>query len=75
MNIPLFQWIILATYVTFIEPRDLVRAWNWILGRIHARLGTPLVAYEATAPVRARSEGGQRQGASKKLLKEVPAGK
>lgn len=42
MNIPLFQWIILATYVTFIEPADLARAWDWIRARIAPRVGSPV---------------------------------
>jgi hypothetical protein len=29
MNIPLFEWMIVATYVNFVEPEDLTRAWNW----------------------------------------------
>jgi hypothetical protein len=30
LNLPLFEWDILAAYVLFIEPRDLTRAWNWV---------------------------------------------
>jgi len=29
MNIPLFEWMIVATYVNFIDPEDLTRTWNW----------------------------------------------
>jgi hypothetical protein len=29
MNIPLFEWMIVATYINFIEPEDLTRSWNW----------------------------------------------
>lgn len=29
MNIPLFEWMIVATYINFIEPQDLSRMWNW----------------------------------------------
>ena len=29
MNIPLFEWMIVATYVNFVEPEDLTRSWNW----------------------------------------------
>jgi hypothetical protein len=29
MNIPLFEWMIVATYVNFVQPEDLTRAWNW----------------------------------------------
>lgn len=72
MNIPLFQWIILATYVTFIEPKDLVRAWDWIVGHISARLGTPVVAYEGAAPVRVRGDDGRRQAATKETVHARP---
>lgn len=34
MNVPLFQWIILSVYVTFLEPEDLARAWRWIQDRV-----------------------------------------
>jgi len=30
MNVPLFQWVIMATYVCFIDPADLSRAWAWV---------------------------------------------
>jgi uncharacterized membrane protein YphA (DoxX/SURF4 family) len=30
MNVPMFQWIALAMYVTFVDPADLARAWRWI---------------------------------------------
>jgi hypothetical protein len=33
MNIPLFEWMIVITYVNFIEPEDLTRTWNWFLGQ------------------------------------------
>ena len=47
MNVPLFQWTILATYVTFIEPVDLARAWAWIRGRLAARAGSAVtVVYD-----------------------------
>ncbi len=29
MNIPLFEWMIIAAYVNFIDPEDLSRTWNW----------------------------------------------
>jgi hypothetical protein len=34
MNVPLFQWIILATYVNFIDPADLERAIAWTRDRL-----------------------------------------
>ena len=30
MNIPLFEWIMIAGLVTFIYPEDLARAWAWV---------------------------------------------
>ncbi|MGA8595215.1 MAG: HTTM domain-containing protein [Bryobacteraceae bacterium] len=30
LNIQLFEWMMLATYVIFIDPDDLDRAWKWI---------------------------------------------
>jgi hypothetical protein len=41
MNIPLFQWIIMAGYVTFIDPADLSRSWAWVQRRA-AWLGDPV---------------------------------
>jgi hypothetical protein len=46
MNVPLFQWIILSTYVTFIEPADLARAWNWIRTLLKARGAPVTVLYD-----------------------------
>jgi len=40
LEVPLFQWIVLSAYVLFIEPRDLMRAWNWIRRRAEAEPGT-----------------------------------
>lgn len=39
MNLPLFEWIMVSTYVTFIDPEDLSRWWAWIYERIGPRLG------------------------------------
>jgi hypothetical protein len=30
----MFEWDVLAAYVLFIEPDDMMRAWNWIRGRL-----------------------------------------
>jgi hypothetical protein len=41
MNIPLFEWIAMSTYVTFIDPEDLSRSWMWVRNRISLqKLGT-----------------------------------
>ena len=39
MNVPLFQWIMLSTFVLFIDPEDLSLSWNWLSQRIAPRLG------------------------------------
>ncbi len=56
LNIPLFQWIILATYVNFIEPADLAKAWNWIRTRVTPRLsGHVQFAYDGGSERAART--------------------
>lgn len=39
MNVPLFQWIMLSSFVLFILPEDLQRIWNWIRQRVSPMLG------------------------------------
>ena len=58
MNVPLFQWVILATYVNFVYPEDLARAWAWVRERVGPRLGEPVaVAYDgASLQVARRAE-------------------
>lgn len=47
MNIPLFQSIILATYVTFIPPEDLRRFWSRVSARLRSRFpGSATVIYD-----------------------------
>jgi len=41
MNIPLFQWVAMAGYVTFIDPADLTRAWAWVRRHVAGGLGEP----------------------------------
>jgi hypothetical protein len=40
--VPLFQWTMLAGYVTFVEGADLERAWAWFRRRLAPRFGEPL---------------------------------
>jgi hypothetical protein len=50
MNVPLFQWIIMAGYVTFIDPRDLSRSWAWVRRRFASWLGDPVeVIYDGSS--------------------------
>jgi hypothetical protein len=34
MNVPLFQWIMLSSFVTFVYPADVVRAIDWLHARV-----------------------------------------
>jgi len=53
MNIPLFEWMAVATYVNFIEPQDLTRMWNWVRGRFanRGRKLAPIRAAERETPI------------------------
>lgn len=42
MNVPLFQWIMMATLVTFVYPADLAHALAWLGDRLPLRLPAPL---------------------------------
>jgi hypothetical protein len=56
MNIPLFEWIMVSTYVTFIYPEDLTRAWQWVQKRAASRLPAPVtVTYDSRAEKAVRS--------------------
>jgi len=37
MNIPLFEWIFIAAYITFIEPAHLDKSWQWLRRRLRLR--------------------------------------
>jgi hypothetical protein len=51
MNIPLFEWIAIATYANFIYPEDLTRAWAWVRARILPRSTHPIpVVYDGESP-------------------------
>jgi Vitamin K-dependent gamma-carboxylase len=39
MNIPLFEWMIVATYVNFIDPEDLSRTRTWFRGQFTKWIG------------------------------------
>jgi hypothetical protein len=39
MNLPLFEWMMVSTYVTFLYPEDLSKAWAWICDRLGPHLG------------------------------------
>ena len=47
MNVPLFQWIMLSTFITFVEPPDLARALGWLRARIPLRFTAPVLTRAA----------------------------
>jgi hypothetical protein len=50
INVPLFEWDVLAAYVLFVEPDDMARVWNWIRSRIASHLGGPVtVIYDSAS--------------------------
>lgn len=50
LNIPLFQWIVLTTLVTFVYPEDFTRALEWVRRRLGPHLRQPIVlVYDATS--------------------------
>ncbi|HEY2018219.1 MAG TPA: HTTM domain-containing protein [Bryobacteraceae bacterium] len=47
MNVPMFQWMALAMYITFVEAGDLARFWARVRALASARLPQPVVvAYD-----------------------------
>jgi hypothetical protein len=42
MNVPMFQWKVLAAYVTFVDAADLARVWGWIRRRAAVRWNRPI---------------------------------
>ena len=52
LNIPLFEWISMATYVVFVYPEDLSRAGEWI----RSQVGSKLYALRTYAPVLKRRD-------------------
>lgn len=56
MNVPLFEWMILSTYVTFIPPEDLTRFWAWIRRAAVFRWpGSAAVVYDGSSLLCART--------------------
>ena len=50
MNVPLFEWVAMAGYVTFIDPGDLSRMWAWVRRRFDGGFGQPVdVIYDGCA--------------------------
>ncbi len=56
MNIPLFEWIMVSTYINFVYPEDATRAWQWVKRRAVAWLPAPVtVTYDDRAEKIVRS--------------------
>ena len=47
LNLPMFEWDILAGYVLFIDPEDLNRAEKWVRGRISRKDREPVAEFTA----------------------------
>ncbi|MBX9668025.1 MAG: DCC1-like thiol-disulfide oxidoreductase family protein [Candidatus Obscuribacterales bacterium] len=41
MNLPMFEWLFMISFVLFIYPEDLTRSWNLAKGFIHSKLLKP----------------------------------
>ncbi len=41
MNLPMFEWLFIISFVLFIYPEDLTRSWNFLKGWIHSRIVKP----------------------------------
>jgi hypothetical protein len=55
MNIPLFEWVMMALFLTFVPAWDLRRAAAWARARIARRLSKPArVVFDAGSPGRRR---------------------
>ncbi len=51
MNVPLFQWMIVATYITFVEPEDLARFWERVRAWAAPHLGDPVtLIFDSASP-------------------------
>lgn len=50
MNIPLFEWIMVSTYINFVYPEDFASAWQWVRRRCASWLPDPMtVTYDGRA--------------------------
>ena len=48
LNIPMFEWDVLAGYILFVDAADMQRAWNWTRENVYDRLR------QASAPTEMR---------------------
>jgi hypothetical protein len=56
MTLPLFEWITMATLITFVDPADLSRAWAWVRQRVGPRMGAVrLVVYDPALAMSVRA--------------------
>lgn len=56
MTLPLFEWITIATLITFVDPADLSRAWAWIRQRVGPRMGAlRVVVYDPALAMSVRT--------------------
>jgi hypothetical protein len=56
MTLPLFEWITIATLITFVDPADLSRVWAWIRQRVGPRIGAVrIVVYDPALAMSVRA--------------------
>jgi len=41
MNLPMFEWSFLFTYLLFIYPEDLSKSWSWVKTKLREQFGEP----------------------------------
>ncbi len=50
MNLPMFEWIMMFTYLAFVEPSDLTKVMDYLKAKIHSRFGAPvLLAFDGNS--------------------------
>ena len=51
INLPIFEWIFMSSFVTFIYPEDMARSMDFIKGQLNARFGpATTVLYNSAIP-------------------------
>ena len=50
MNLPMFEWVMMFSYLAFVEPQDLTKVMNYLKARVHNRFGNPvLLAFDGNS--------------------------
>lgn len=58
INLPIFEWVFMATYITYFYPEDMALSWDWIKSAMRRHLGHPaLLAYNGSCPLSVKLAG------------------